>query len=234
MNLTPFLIAGAAFLVFRSDRGRTADTAFETVTTGDDLPPDVPVVASDGETLVVAGSDNAQVIFVDDTGTPHDAIVDEKGNVYVKVGQTQPGLVPGSSVAMGRSRTPYTAKSPTRRGRNMRKVPIQTSYPEVNDCARAGRTVADWRWRKEGGGTRHKDQKAPLAVSNAAAVLASTPCEVYKKVAYDEMAPDAAVSELDVYYEELDFDPTSGFFERGGDVGFETDPSYQRQGRYDS
>ncbi|MCH9802136.1 MAG: hypothetical protein K0U62_11500 [Actinomycetia bacterium] len=242
MNLTPWLVAGAAYMILKSDRGARADNAFHTVTSADDLPPHAPVGAAvvgvGQDTLVFAGQGNSVATLIDERGDAYEAIVDKDGSVWVKVEETSPDEFAQSdapyTISMGRTRTEFTAKSPTRRGRDMRDVSIQSNYPEVNDCAAAGQAVADWRWRKVDGKTRRKDQKAPITVSNAAAILASTPCEVYKKVAYEEMDPEAAIAELDSFYEESGFD-TPGFdLDDEGEVILETDSTYTRRRRYDS
>ena len=246
MNLTPFVLAGVAYLLLKPGKGSSLENSLHTVTSADDIPPEAPegldIVVASRNTLVVAGRGNAQATIVQGRNK-YDALIGKNGDVYVKEGETEFVLSEDPrTISMGasrkrsrRGRTDYTAESPTRRGRDMSRVPVQNNYPEVNDCALAGQSVADWRWRKVDGRTERKDQKAPLAVSNSAAILASTPCEVYKKVAYGEMAPEAAIAELDAYYGESAFEEgPRGFALEGEDLVLETDSTYTRRRRYDS
>ena len=102
---------------------------------------------------------------------------------------------------MGRSKTLYTARAPYKRGRNMRRYAvIGRKLPTYDACSRAGKKVADWRYKKINGEVTPQNAIPTRSVSNASAIIASTPCEVFSKVSRGEMTAGAAERRLRGFY----------------------------------
>jgi len=246
------LIGVGAYLLTRGkDAG--AASAVDHVTTGEDeviVEGDVVAESPDGSEILVAGLDNGAEIQIIIGGVAH---------TFVKVGEAalsangvstptpetaQKGAAMGStgfmaaSCYMGaskrRPRTKYTAQKWNKGKFNLREeMPINLGYPAANDCAAAGRAVAEWRWAKVRGQVRPANRNAPANVGLSAAVLASTPCEIYKKVATGEIPPEAGLVRMDNYYANNPvFDPGAT-----GLTGSSFDPvapTYTRTRRHDS
>jgi hypothetical protein len=143
----------------------------------------------DGSEILVAGLDNGHILEIPvGGGLVH--IYEKVGEVLVEGSTSIPDKATASvmgmscynnTVGMGKSNRMRTLK------------PINMSYPDVNDCEVAGRVLAKWRWSGKGG-------PATKYVRRNARVLASTPCEVFKKVGYGEMSADAGGVHLLDYY----------------------------------
>jgi len=152
-----------------------------------------------------------------------EGIVDQQANgdaTYIPTEETaMNGTFFSSETFLGREREPasgmgasiYANPSPllwnplnskgNPKSRDLRRrfAVIGRRLPTHDKCARAGKTVARWRWGKHNG--KHTQDATPTqAVSNSAAILASTPCEVFSKVSRGAMTGGAAERRLRGYY----------------------------------
>jgi len=235
------LIGVGAYLLTRSGAGSSASNAVAHVTTGDDAPQQGEVVAEspDGSELLVAGLDNAETIQLQVGNTVFtyakvgEAVINAEGK-SVPTPETAANAAAmgstcfmGASCYMGRSRTPYTAKK-WNIGKYDEALRIGMEPITVGECVQAGKAVADWRWRKVRGDVP-KRANAPMDVGISAATLASTPCEIYKKVGYGEMSKKAAMTALDNYYAD-----NAGYRQGEASLPRRNSGPYSRSRRHDS
>lgn len=220
MNITDVAIGAGIGLVLLKAMGKKSDD--EVTEAVDEIATDGEVVAAspNEEEIIVAGLGGEAVVFLQDPETGEIFQYEKVGTVLVEEAEdgsavstpdeetAENGTMSGSYFGgsqvhmMGRSPTQYTAKEPYRRGRNLRTAfkPIGRKLPSVDSCSRAGRTLRNWYLKKKAGKVKPKNAKPTARVSQQAALLASTPCEVYRKVATGEMTPDGAMSRLTAYY----------------------------------
>jgi len=94
--------------------------------------------------------------------------------------------------------------NPKSRDLRRRFAVIGRRLPTYDACSAAGKKVAKWRWGKNtgryNGKTLAQDATPSRRLSNQAAILASTPCEVFSKVSHGEMTAGAAERRLRGYY----------------------------------
>lgn len=222
MNISDVAIGAGIGLVLMKVFGKKSEE--------DEVSAAVEEIATEGEVIaaspneeeiIVAGLGGEAVVFLQDPETGEIFQYEKVGTVLVEETEdgsavstpdeatAEEGTMSGSYFGgsqvhmMGRSRTPYTAKEPHRRGRNLRTAfkPIGRKLPTTDACSRAGLTLRNWYLKKKTGKVKPPNAKPTARVSQQAAVLASTPCEVYRKVATGEMTEDGAMSRLNAYYE---------------------------------
>lgn len=202
------LALGLAYFMKRED---DVSSAVDEVVEGE-------VIASSPseEEIIVSGIGGPASIYIQDPETGEILAYTKVGTVLVEETEEEAVATPDESTAMsgtyfggaqtvmGRSATPYTAKEPYRRGRKLRTAfkPIGRKMPEVDACERAGRALRRWYLAKRDGRVEPANRKPTARVSKQAAILASTPCEVYKKVGAGEMTVEGGIARLQSYYED--------------------------------
>jgi len=209
---------GVAYMVKNKEDG-DVESAVDDLVEGEIL----AATPSEDE-ILVAGIGGAGIVYIMDETTGELLAYQKVGTVVVEETPEGAEAIPDEQTVqdstmtgsyfgrgktyMGRTATEYTAKAPYRRGRNLRTdyAPIGQNFPDVDECSRAGFVLRDWYLKKKSGDVKPKNRKPVKRVSEQAAILASTPCEVYRKLGTGEMTNDAAMSRLEAYYAGRSFD----------------------------